>query len=61
MTIPVVGLTATTDPILLHVPPVVASLSTTVLPAHTFEGPDIAAGKARTINTPVTTQPAPNI
>jgi hypothetical protein len=41
----------------LHVPPVVASLSVIEDPAHTVAEPVITAGEASTVNTDVALQP----
>jgi hypothetical protein len=44
----------------LHVPPVVASLSTVVVPLQIFRVPVIAAAPALTVTIAVTVQPPPN-
>lgn len=43
--------------LLLHVPPVVASLRAVVLPMHTFVVPVMAAGSALTVTVVVTAHP----
>ena len=65
--VPVYVLLAVTTPVVvatdsisddpLHVPPVTASLSVIVDPAHTDEGPEIAAGSGLTASVAVRTQP----
>jgi hypothetical protein len=45
--------------ILLHVPPVVASVSVTELPIHNDDGPKTAAGSGFTVAGVVTVHPVP--
>lgn len=45
---------ATAGLVLLHVPPGVASVSVTVRPTQTLDGPDMAAGEAFTVIAMVT-------
>jgi hypothetical protein len=52
---------ATVTLLLLHVPPVVASLSVSVEPAHTPATPDIAEGALFTVTTLVTLHPVLNV
>jgi hypothetical protein len=47
------GTVATVVAALDHTPPGVASVRSTVLPAHTFSGPKMPAGKGLTVTTVV--------
>ena len=51
---------ATDEGVLLHVPPVVVSVSTVVAPAHNVVTPLIAAGEAVTVSVLVTVHPVPS-
>ena len=60
VTVPAAFMVAIVGVLLLHVPPLVASLSTTVVPAHRFIVPVMPAGDALTTIARVTVQPVPN-
>ena len=60
VTIPVLLIVPVAKLPLLHVPPVVASLSDVVNPAQTCAVPVIAAGTAFTVTIDVTVQPLPS-
>ena len=57
----VVPIVATVVLLLLHVPPVMASLSVTVLPWHTEEGPVMATGGGRTVTEKADVQPVSDV
>ena len=46
--------------LLLHVPPVTASLKVVVKPAHTLDAPEIAIGEGLTVTVVVVVQPVGN-
>ena len=52
---------ATPELLLLHVPPLVASVSVTQLPVQTLVGPAIADGNALTVTACVAIQPVPKV
>ena len=57
---PVEDIVATVVIVLLHVPPVVASVKLMVVPVHRLVGPVIDPGPAPTVTTVVAIQPAPS-
>jgi len=59
VTVPVPVIVALAVALLLHVPPVVASVSTDVVPGHNVVVPVIDGGNAVTVTVVVTGQPVP--
>lgn len=61
ITSPVEEMVAAPGVLLVHTPPVVASVNVIVEPTHTLDAPEIAAGTGLTVTKNVFAQPVPSV